>query len=143
GWPSATIAGPGVEALPGAARPVPVPARPGMHFCTCWRGQTAFAPPVVGSMWTPQGSGPIPRGAPPARPEHDPLPRPTIRDVAREAGVGLGTVSRVLGGSPRVAEQTRRRVREVIARLGYRPSPSARALSRGRSQTIEVILPLL
>lgn len=71
------------------------------------------------------------------------MPRPTIRDVAREAGVGLGTVSRVLTGSPRVAESTRQRVEAVIARLGYHPSASARALSRGRAQTIEVILPLL
>jgi DNA-binding LacI/PurR family transcriptional regulator len=71
------------------------------------------------------------------------MARPTIRDVAREAGVGLGTVSRVLAGSPRVAEETRRRVRDAIARLGFRPSASARALSRGRAQTIEVIAPLL
>jgi DNA-binding LacI/PurR family transcriptional regulator len=71
------------------------------------------------------------------------LPRPTIRDVAREAGVGLGTVSRVLGGSPRVAQDTRQRVNSAIARLGYHPNPSARALPRGRAQTIEVIVPLL
>jgi DNA-binding LacI/PurR family transcriptional regulator len=71
------------------------------------------------------------------------LPRPTIRDVAREAGVGLGTVSRVLAGSPRVSDGTRGRVTAAIERLGYHPSQSARALSRGRSQTLEVILPLL
>lgn len=75
--------------------------------------------------------------------ERTAAPRPTIRDVAREAGVGLGTVSRVLSASPRVAEPTRRRVEAAIERLGYHPSASARALSRGRAQTVEVILPLL
>jgi DNA-binding LacI/PurR family transcriptional regulator len=71
------------------------------------------------------------------------MPRPTIRDVAREAGVGLVTVSRVLSGSPRVAEPTRQRVEAAIARLDFHPSASARALSRGRAQAIEVIAPLL
>jgi LacI family transcriptional regulator len=42
-----------------------------------------------------------------------------------------------------VSAQTRQRVAAAIARLGYDPSPSARALSRGRSQTIEVVVPLL
>ena len=67
---------------------------------------------------------------------------PTIRDVAREAGVGVGTVSRVLGGSLQVAPQTRARVEAAIQRLGYRPSPAARALSRRRSHTLEVVVPL-
>jgi DNA-binding LacI/PurR family transcriptional regulator len=71
------------------------------------------------------------------------MPRPTIRDVAREAGVGLGTVSRVLGGNPHVSDETRQRVTAAIERLGYHPSTSARALSRGRTHTIEVIVPLL
>jgi DNA-binding LacI/PurR family transcriptional regulator len=71
------------------------------------------------------------------------MARPTIRDVAREAGVGLGTVSRVLAGSTHVAESTRKRVVGAIERLGYHPSASARALSQGRGQAIEVIAPLL
>ncbi|MBI4493585.1 MAG: LacI family DNA-binding transcriptional regulator [Chloroflexi bacterium] len=66
----------------------------------------------------------------------------TIRDVAREAAVGVGTVSRVLSGSPQVAPETRARVQATIERLGYRPSPLGRALARGRSQTLEVIVPL-
>jgi DNA-binding LacI/PurR family transcriptional regulator len=69
--------------------------------------------------------------------------RPTIRDVAHEAGVGLGTVSRVLAGGQQVAEGTRQRVAAAIERLGYHPNPSARALKQGRAQTIEVIAPLL
>ena len=67
----------------------------------------------------------------------------TIEDVAREAGVGVGTVSRVLSGHPRVAPKTRARVQAAIERLGYQPSRAAQALARGRSHTIEVIAPLL
>jgi DNA-binding LacI/PurR family transcriptional regulator len=67
---------------------------------------------------------------------------PTIRDVAREAGVGVGTVSRVLGGGSRVAPETRQRVERAMARLDYRPSSAARALSRRRTHTLEVVVPL-
>lgn len=66
----------------------------------------------------------------------------TIRDVARAAGVGVATVSRVLSSSPRVAPGTRHRVQQAMARLGYRPSRVARALSRGRTATLEVVVPL-
>ncbi len=68
---------------------------------------------------------------------------PTIRDVAREAGVGVGTVSRVLGDQSRVAPATRARVEAAIAHLDYRPNPVARALSRHRTATLEVIVPLI
>ena len=67
---------------------------------------------------------------------------PTIQDVAREAGVGLGTVSRVLSGSPHVAVATRLRVEAAIARLGYRPTLAARALRRQRTGTLEIVVPL-
>lgn len=66
---------------------------------------------------------------------------PTIQDVARLAGVGVGTVSRVLNDSPKVGDDTRRRVKEVIDELGYRPSSAARALSLGRSTAIAVVAP--
>ena len=49
-------------------------------------------------------------------------PPPTIRDVARHAKVGVGTVSRVLNDSPLVSDAARRRVREAIDELGYRPA---------------------
>jgi DNA-binding LacI/PurR family transcriptional regulator len=65
----------------------------------------------------------------------------TIADVAAKAGVGAGTVSRVLNGSPRVSPATRERVQAAIADLGYRPNPLARGLSRGRCQTVGVIVP--
>jgi LacI family transcriptional regulator len=66
---------------------------------------------------------------------------PRIRDVAARAGVGVGTVSRVLNDSPGVADETRARVRAVMEELRYRPSPTARNLSLGRTQTLGVIAP--
>jgi LacI family transcriptional regulator len=65
----------------------------------------------------------------------------TIADVAKHAGVGLGTVSRVLNGSPQVRESTRARVLSSIEILDYRPNPRARGLSRGRCQTLGVVVP--
>jgi LacI family transcriptional regulator, galactose operon repressor len=65
----------------------------------------------------------------------------TIADVAAAAGVGAGTVSRVLNNSPRVKPETRARVLAAIERLEYRPSPLARGLSRGRPQTFGVVVP--
>jgi DNA-binding LacI/PurR family transcriptional regulator len=66
---------------------------------------------------------------------------PTIADVAAHAGVGLGTVSRVLNASPKVSEATRARVLDAIEILGYRPNPLARGLSLGRCQTVGVVVP--
>jgi DNA-binding LacI/PurR family transcriptional regulator len=65
----------------------------------------------------------------------------TIADVAKHAGVGLGTVSRVLNGSPQVRPATRDRVLDAIAALDYHPNPLARGLSRGRCQTLGVLVP--
>jgi LacI family transcriptional regulator len=65
----------------------------------------------------------------------------TIAKVAAEAGVGVGTVSRVLNGSPSVSEETRRRVLEAIDVLDYQPNAVARALSTGRTNTICVVAP--
>ncbi len=65
----------------------------------------------------------------------------TIRDVAREAGVGIGTVSRVLNDSPMVSEETRHKVKTAITALDYSPSSVARRLSRGRSMAVAVIAP--
>jgi DNA-binding LacI/PurR family transcriptional regulator len=66
---------------------------------------------------------------------------PTIRDVARDAKVGVGTVSRVLNDSPLVSDAARERVRRAIEELGYRRSSTARNLSLGRTQTIGVVAP--
>jgi len=65
----------------------------------------------------------------------------TIRDIAKKAGVGVGTVSRVLNNNPRVSEKTRARVLQVIEDLGYKPNPVARRLSQGKTLIISVIIP--
>ena len=65
----------------------------------------------------------------------------TIADVAAHAGVGAGTVSRVLNNSPQVRDETRARVLSAIELLDYRPNSFARALSRGRCQTVGVVVP--
>jgi DNA-binding LacI/PurR family transcriptional regulator len=65
----------------------------------------------------------------------------TIAEVARNAGVGIATVSRVLNGSPAVREETRQRVLDAIADLGYAPNAAARALSTGRTLSVGVIAP--
>jgi DNA-binding LacI/PurR family transcriptional regulator len=65
----------------------------------------------------------------------------TIARVAQEAGVGVGTVSRVINGSTAVSEETRRRVLEVVKELGYEPNATARALSTGRTRAVGVIAP--
>jgi DNA-binding LacI/PurR family transcriptional regulator len=65
----------------------------------------------------------------------------TISDVAREAGVGIGTVSRVINQSPRVSEATRQKVLEAMEALDYMPNPSARRLSLGKTLTLAVIVP--
>jgi DNA-binding LacI/PurR family transcriptional regulator len=65
----------------------------------------------------------------------------TIRDVAKKAGVGLGTVSRVINQSPQVSQETRQRVQQAIDALNYRPNPIARRLSWGKTLTIAAIAP--
>ncbi|MFC3736034.1 LacI family DNA-binding transcriptional regulator [Paractinoplanes deccanensis] len=66
--------------------------------------------------------------------------RPTIRDVAREAGVSYATVSRVLNGREWVSPDAARAVREAIARTGYTANPHARSLATGRSGSIAFLL---
>jgi LacI family transcriptional regulator len=63
--------------------------------------------------------------------------------VAAEAGVGVGTVSRVLNGSPQVREATRHRVLAVMTELQYRPSRVATSLSRGTTRAISVFVTFL
>ena len=67
----------------------------------------------------------------------------TIRDVARKASVGVGTVSRVINDSPAVKKETRLKVLAAIEALDYTPNPIARRLSTGQTLTIGVILPYL
>jgi len=65
----------------------------------------------------------------------------TIKDVAREAGVSVASVSRALNGQDTVTEDTRRHILAVAARLRYLPHAAARSLSTRRTQTVGALLP--
>lgn len=66
---------------------------------------------------------------------------PTLSEVAREAGVGTTTVSRVINGGDRVSPKTLARVRRVIEAMGYMPNQAARVLKGDRTRTIGLIIP--
>lgn len=65
----------------------------------------------------------------------------TIYDVAREAGVSMATVSRVVNNNPNVKPATRKKVYEAIERLGYRPNAVARGLASKKTTTVGVVIP--
>lgn len=67
----------------------------------------------------------------------------TIKDIARISGFGVGTVSRVLNGSPMVRNETRKKVMQVAQELNYKPNKVAKMLVTGRfsESTIGIILP--
>jgi DNA-binding LacI/PurR family transcriptional regulator len=67
--------------------------------------------------------------------------RPTSFDVARKAGVSRATVSHVMNGRGRIPEETRQRVLDAASELQYRPSPAGRALVRGRSDVLVIVIP--
>jgi LacI family transcriptional regulator len=66
--------------------------------------------------------------------------KPTIRDVARAAGVSTKTVSRVTNGDDYVAAETAERVRRAIERLGYHANPLARSLRSGRDEAVAIVV---
>ena len=65
----------------------------------------------------------------------------TIKDIAREAGVSVGLVSMVLNRKPGVSSKNAEKVRDVIARLNYKPNKAASMLRGGMRKTIGVITP--
>lgn len=69
--------------------------------------------------------------------------RPTIKDVAKRAGVSYQTVSRVINNSQRVSPETQAQVNKAIKELGYRPSSIARSMVQGKTFTIGCISPNL
>ena len=75
----------------------------------------------------------------PASDHSDPR-SPSIKDIARLAGVSHSTVSRALQGSSQVSEATSARIRKIAEDAGYRPSAAARSLVVGRSKTIGVVV---
>src|ERR1700749_5280931 len=67
------------------------------------------------------------------------MKRATIRDVAADAGVSIGTASKALNGQGRLRPETRERVAEAARRLGFAPNPLAQALLAGPTYTVGVI----
>lgn len=68
---------------------------------------------------------------------------PTLADVARRAGVSTATVSRCLNDPDRVVGETRARVQQAVAELGYAPNFSARALAARQTNTLGVVIPTM
>ena len=69
------------------------------------------------------------------------MKKPTIRDVAKEAGVSVATVSRVLNNKPDAASVTRKKVEEAISKLGYAKSSQWQQLATGKSRAISLHFP--
>ncbi|MET8767611.1 LacI family DNA-binding transcriptional regulator [Streptomyces sp. NPDC004658] len=67
--------------------------------------------------------------------------RPTLNAVAARAGVGRGTVSRVINGSPKVSARSRAAVEQAIAELGYVPNRAARSLATRRTDAVALVVP--
>jgi DNA-binding LacI/PurR family transcriptional regulator len=67
--------------------------------------------------------------------------KPTIYDVAREAGVSIATVSKVLNNTGRIGEDTRKKVMKVMNELNYQPSVVASALTGKSTYTIGLLIP--
>lgn len=65
----------------------------------------------------------------------------TIKDVARECNVSPSTVSRVIAGSPRISDETKKRVHEAIKKLNYHPNIIARSLANKATRVIGLVLP--
>src|SRR6201982_677641 len=64
----------------------------------------------------------------------------TLREVARAAGVGIGTISRVLNSSSQVSRKTRAWVLDAIRRLGFRPNAQARRILKRRTEMVCFLL---
>lgn len=68
------------------------------------------------------------------------MKRVSVNDVAAEAGVAIGSVSRALNGREHVSAELRARVQAAAAKLGYRPNAQARGLRLGRTSTIGLLV---
>lgn len=71
------------------------------------------------------------------------MPRTTIKDIAKECGVSLSTVSLVLNGNPRISPATREKVMAAVDRHGYQPNAFARSLASRSSRALSVVVPHL
>lgn len=79
----------------------------------------------------------------PTGPVKDGKPAPTLKDVARRAGVSTATVSRCLNSPGQVVESTRLKVMNAVRDLGYSPNFGARAMAAKRTNTIGAIIPTM
>lgn len=68
---------------------------------------------------------------------------PTVKDVAKKAGVSPSTVSRVINDHPSISAETKQRVRKIMDELGYFPNVTARNLGTQKANSVGVILPPL
>ena len=66
-----------------------------------------------------------------------------IKDVAREAGVSVATVSRIMNNRGSISESTRQKVFAVMKELDYRPNEMARYLQTGRSNIVGLVIPYI
>ena len=64
----------------------------------------------------------------------------TIKDIAHRSGYAVGTVSRVLNGTPGVSDKARARILAVVAETGFQPNDNARHLKQRRSESIAIIV---
>ena len=71
-----------------------------------------------------------------------PESHPTMKDVARESGLSLATVSKVINGLP-VGKNSRKLVEEAIEKLGYQVNTYARALKGSKTYTVALVMPSL
>ncbi|HYW33859.1 MAG TPA: LacI family DNA-binding transcriptional regulator [Balneolaceae bacterium] len=71
------------------------------------------------------------------------MPRKTIYDIAKEAGVSIATVSRVMNQSPEISEGTRERVLRIADEMGYYPQAYAQGLARQKKNRIMILVPLI
>ena len=75
----------------------------------------------------------------PPAPDSDTL-RPTLKTIAAATGLAIATVSRALKDAPDIGEETKRRVRETAAQLGYRPNRAGVRLRTGKTNVIALVL---
>lgn len=67
---------------------------------------------------------------------------PTIKDIAKEAGVSVSTASRALNDNERISLATRQRVQRIAKQLGYQPNYTARNLTRGEANMVGLVFPV-
>ena len=65
----------------------------------------------------------------------------TIKDIAKEAGVSIASVSRALNGTDGISEASRKRILDVCDRMNYTPNGLARGLVKRKTQTIGIVIP--